>query len=52
MIVLFSFYYKFNQLDIDDDAIRTESEQSSHDADYLCDLGANFHDLSSNSDDS
>ena len=29
----------------------TESEQSSHDADYLCDLGANFHDLSINDDD-
>jgi hypothetical protein len=37
---------------MDEEAIRRESEQSSHDADYLCDLGRNFHDLSSNDDDS
>jgi len=37
---------------MNEEAIRRESEQSSHDADYLCDLGTNFHDLSSNDDDS
>jgi hypothetical protein len=50
--VIVFFYYKFNQLDKDDDAIRRKSEQSSHDTDYVCDLSANFHDLSSNNDDS
>ena len=52
MIILFSLNYNFNQLDMDDEAIRRESEQSRHDTDYLCDLGANFHDLSSNNDES
>jgi hypothetical protein len=52
VIVLFCLYHKFNQLDMDDDATRTESEQNCHDTYYLCDMGANFHDLSSNNDDS
>ena len=35
---------------MDEDAIRREGVQNSHDTDYLCDLGAHFHDLSNNDD--
>jgi hypothetical protein len=45
-----SFYDKYNELPMDEDAIRRKLEHSGDDEDYLSDLDEEFRDLSSEED--